>query len=100
MLSDWRGTLDRVASRAGWKRGEVRSKVFRHTYTSASLQTLGGSAPVSPFTVSRELGHGSGAMGEQVYSHLGTIRHRTEAVEYRIEQHRAKLEARLVLLES
>jgi integrase len=99
MLTDWRGTLDRVAERAGWKRGEIRSKMFRHTYCSARLQTLDGGAPVSPFTVSRELGHGSGAMVEEVYSHLGTMRHRTEVVEYRVEQHRERLKDRLASLE-
>jgi integrase len=98
MLTDWRGTLDRVAMRAGWKDGEIRSKIFRHTYCSARLQTLDGGAPVSPFTVSRELGHGSGAMVEEVYSHLGTMRHRTEVVEYRVEQHEEKLRERLALL--
>jgi integrase len=85
MLKEWRGTLDRAAVRAGWKKGELRSRVFRHSYCAARLQTLDGGAPVSPYTVSRELGHGSGAMVERIYSHLGTIRHRSEAVEYRID---------------
>jgi integrase len=58
MLTDWRKTLDRVAERAGWKRGEVRTKAFRHTYCAARLQTVEGGSPVSPFTVSRELGTG------------------------------------------
>ncbi len=98
MLSDWRGTLDRVATRAGWKRGEVRSKMFRHSYVSARLQTLDGGAPVSPFTVGREMGHGSEEMVREVYSHLGTMRHRSEVVEYRVEQHREKLAERLPLL--
>jgi hypothetical protein len=31
-------------------------------------------------------------MVQRVYSHLGTIRHRSEAVEYRVEQHRRALE--------
>lgn len=62
------------------------------------LQTLDGGAPVSPFTVSRELGHGSRQIVEDVYFHLGTIRHRTEAVEYRIEQHEATLRDRLAAL--
>lgn len=43
---------------------------------------------MSPFTVSRELGHGSRAMVEDIYSHLGTVRHPADVVEYRIEQHR------------
>jgi len=52
-------------------------------------------APVSVFTVSRELGHSSTAMVEKVYSHLGTMRHRSEVVEYRVEQHVATLGDRL-----
>src|SRR6266852_2349945 len=31
------------------------------------------------------------AIGEEVYSHLGQVRHRSEVVEYRVEQHAAKL---------
>lgn len=95
MVTDWRKTLDRVAVRAGWKPGEIRSKMFRHSYCSARLMTLDGGAPISPFVVSRELGHGSGTMVEKVYSHLGTIRHRSETVEYRVEQHAETLGDRL-----
>lgn len=82
MLADTRKLLDHVAARAGWKAGAIRSKQFRHTYCSARLQTLDGGAPISLYTVSRELGHSSQAMVQQVYSHLGAIRHRAEAVEY------------------
>jgi integrase len=98
MLTDWRKTLDRVAVRAGWSVGEVRTKAFRHTYCAARLQTLDAGAPVSPFTVSRELGHGSRTMVEDVYAHLGTIRQRGETVEFRVEQHQAALESRLSAL--
>jgi integrase len=98
MLNDWRKTLDRIAVRARWTPGEVRSKAFRHTYCAARLQTLEGGAPVSPFTVSRELGHGSGAMVEEIYAHLGTVRHRSEVVEYRLEQHAGVLADRLAKL--
>jgi hypothetical protein len=42
MVIDWRKTLDRVAERAGWGQGEVRTKAFRHTYCAARLQTLEG----------------------------------------------------------
>ena len=33
------------------------------------------------------MGHGSTDMIDRVYSHLGTVRHRSEVVEYRVEQH-------------
>jgi len=48
-------------------------------------------APVSVFTVAREMGHGGEAMVRRVYGHLGQVRHRAEVVEYRVEQHVAKL---------
>ena len=72
--------------------------MFRHSYCAARLQTLDQGAPVSLYTVSRELGHGSRDMVERVYSHLGTVRHRSDVVEYRIEQHEEVLHDRLVAL--
>jgi hypothetical protein len=56
--------------------------------------TLDGGAPISLYTVSRELGRTSQAMVPKVYSHLGTIRHRSEVVEYRVEQHKKTLAKR------
>jgi len=98
MLTDFRKLLDAVAVRAGWKAGEIRSKMFRHTYCAARLQTVDQGAPVSTYTVAREMGHGGETMVRRVYGHLGQVRHRAEAVEYRVEQHAAKLGARLEAL--
>ncbi|MCH7876270.1 MAG: tyrosine-type recombinase/integrase, partial [Gemmatimonadetes bacterium] len=95
MIRDVRKVLDAIAARAGWQPGEIRTKVFRHTYTAARLQTLDHGAPVSIYTVSRELGHGSTSMVQKVYSHLGAVRHRGEFVEYRVEQHLEELKGRL-----
>jgi hypothetical protein len=53
---------------------------------------------VSPFTVAREMGHGRTRLVHQVYGHLGTVRHRSKVVEYRVAQHRTKLEERLKAL--
>ncbi len=53
---------------------------------------------MSTYTVGREMGHGGEAMVRRVYGHLGQVRHRSEAVEYRIEQHAAKLGGRLEAL--
>jgi len=95
MLTDFRKLLDAVAERAGWKPGEIRSKMFRHTYCAARLQTLDRGAPVSEFTVARELGHGGEAMVRRVYGHLGQVRQRIEVVEYRVEPYAAILGHRL-----
>jgi integrase len=98
-LTDWRKTLDRVAVQARWKPGEIRTRMFRHTYCAGRLQTLDSGAPVSPFTVSRALGHDSRAMAEGIHSHLGAARHRAEVVEYRVEQYRKQLGEGLEALE-
>jgi integrase len=95
MVTDFHKLLDAVAERAGWKPGEIRSKMFRHTYCAARLQTLDRGAPVSVYTVAREMGHGGESMVRRVYGHLGQVRHRANVVEYRVEQHAAKLGERL-----
>lgn len=84
-IRDLRRSLDVIAVRAGWQPGEIRTKVFRHTYCAARLQTLDRGAPVSPWTVAREMGHGGRSLVDRVYGHLGEIRHRSEVVEYRVE---------------
>lgn len=94
-VTDIRKYLDRVAERAGWKPGEIRTRAARHSYVSARLQTTEGGAPVSPWTVSRELGHRSLDLVNEVYGHLGEIRVRSEVVEYRIENYRERLGERL-----
>jgi Phage integrase family len=58
MITDFRKVLDAIALRAGWALGEIRSKMFRHTYCAARLQTVDRGAAISPFTVSREMDHG------------------------------------------
>lgn len=97
-LGDFRKTLDRVAERAGWKAGEIRTKMFRHTYCAARLQTLDRGHPVALYTVSSELGHGSETMVRRVYAHLGEVRHRSKVVEFRVEQHREILGERLTVM--
>jgi integrase len=94
-IQDLRKALDAIGDRAGWAPGEIRTKMFRHTYCAARLQTLDRGAPVSPFTVARELGHGGQSLVDRVYGHLGDVRQRSEFVEYRVEQHAEKLGDRL-----
>lgn len=97
-MTDLRKQLDAIATRAGWNKGEVRTKAFRHTYCATRLQTLDRGAPVSPWTVAKEMGHGGRSLVDRVYGHLGSVRHRTELVEYRVEQHRERFAERLTRL--
>lgn len=99
-IHDTRKALDAIADRVGWKEGEIRTRIFRHTYASTRLQTLDRGAPVSPWTVAREMGHGGRSLVDRVYGHLGDVRHRSETVEYRVEQHEDALGERLVALRS
>ncbi len=98
MVTNFDGSLDQMAVRAGWLAGEIRTKMFRHTYCSARLQTLDHGAPVSAYSVGRELGHGGDALVRRIYGHLGDIRHRAEVVEYRVEQFSSELEERLAAM--
>jgi integrase len=95
---DCRKLLDALAERAGWKPGEIRSKMFRHTYCAARLQSLDQGSPVSVFTVAREMGHGGDTMVRKVYGHLGQVRRRAEVMEYRVEDYPTKLGDRLEAL--
>ena len=79
--------------------GSIRTKIFRHTYCAARLQTLDRGVPVAPYTVARELGHSGTAMVERVYAHLSQVRHRSEVVEYHVEQYRHELGDRLTSLD-
>ncbi|MBA3496543.1 MAG: hypothetical protein H0T86_05510 [Gemmatimonadales bacterium] len=97
-LMEVRKIFDRVAVRAGWQAGDIRSRALRHSYCASRLQTLDAGAPVSLFTVAREMGHGGDSLVRRIYGHLGDVHHRAAAVEYRVEQHAAVLGDRLTAL--
>jgi integrase len=61
----------------------LRSRMLRHTYCAARLQTLDNGKPISIYTVVEELGHADITMVKKVYAHLGRFRARGEEVEYR-----------------
>lgn len=94
MVTSFDKALDVVAVRGGWQSGEVRSRMFRNAYIAARLQTVEGGVPVSTYTVAREVGHAGEDMIREVYGHIGTVRHRSEVVEFRLEQHGAAIRER------
>ena len=94
MIWDLRKALDAIGRSAGWDAGEIRTRMFRHTYCATRLQTLDRGAPVAPWVVSREMGHRDVTLIDRVYGHLGDVRHRSETVEFRVEQHREQLAER------
>lgn len=82
MLSDVRAGFANAVEGAEIEK-RVTLHTLRHTYAAQRLQTTDGGAAVSPYTVMRELGHGSLGLIERHYGHLMETRSRAEAVEYR-----------------
>lgn len=109
-IKDMRKVLDSLADDAGVDR--LRTKMFRHTYCAARLQTFDEvvrgyddngepsiqAVPVAKYTVAKEMGHGGTALVDRVYGHLGNIQHRAATVEYRADQHKEELGERLTAL--
>lgn len=100
MIHDLRKALDGIGELAGFEAGEIRTKMFRHTFCAASLQLLDRGAPVSPWTVAKWMGHGGQTLVNRVYGHLGDVRHRSEVLEYRADQHREALGERLAAVQA
>lgn len=61
----------------------LRSKMLRHSYCAARLQTLDNGKPISIYSVAVEMGHEDTKMVKKVYGHLGKFRYRGEEVEFR-----------------
>jgi len=81
LLTDLRAGLKNALESAGITK-RVTWHTLRHTYAAARLQTTDAGAPVSPYTVMKELGHGSLTLIEETYGHLMETRHRSQVVEY------------------
>ncbi len=108
MVDDLRVPLARIARAAGWREGDLSPLLFRHTYattrrlTVERVWTTDGSlayAPVSERKIEQEMGHTSGRLLKLIYTHLPRAPWRSEAVEYRLEQHQGVIPpARLKLV--
>ncbi len=101
MIVDLRKALDTIGQRAGLPAGYVHLHMLRHTYTAARIQTLDRGAPVSLYTVARELGHSGTAMIEDRYGHLHDRAQAgaSEVVEYRVEHWADRIGERLEALD-
>jgi integrase len=104
MVTDLRKAFNALGSFIKYERTsnlappKIHAQAFRNTYCTVRLQTLDNGAPVSVYTVAREMGHGSTSMVERIYGHLGEVRHRADIVEYRVEDFRDELKGRLTAL--
>lgn len=85
MIRDLRRPIDTVLEKAEIHK-DVTLHTFRHSYAAFRLQTLDNEQPVAPFTVMRELGHGSWNVFRKHYAHLLDSRPRYKEVAYREPQ--------------
>jgi len=111
-ITDLRKILDQLAERTGLE--TLRTKMFRHTYCTARLMTYDlvkagedergdpilRPIPISKDRVAREMGHGGTKLVERIYGHYGHMPHRSEHVEYRVDQHEEELGERLTALQA
>ena len=62
----------------------IRTKMLRHSWCTARLQTLVACAPITIFQVAQEMGHVDVKQVTERYGHLGTITYRSEHLEFDI----------------
>lgn len=108
MVDDLRKPLARIARAAGWAPGDLHPLLFRHTYATTRRLTVEkvwttdgsvGFATVPEKKIEQEMGHATGRLLQLIYTHLPRVPWRSEAVEYRLEQHRGVIpSARLQLV--
>ena len=67
---------------AEWHTPPLRTKIVRHSWCAARLQTLDWGRPIAIYTVAQEMGHTDTSMVERIYGHLGNFRCRSESVEW------------------
>ena len=72
-------------------RARFGQRCFGTPTAPRNSQTSDQGALVSVFPVANELGHGGATLVRRVYGYLGQVRHRSETVEYRVQQHRKRL---------
>lgn len=84
-VGDWRKTLDVIATRAGFAKGRIRTRVFRTSYITHRLACIDQGAPIDPYQVAREVGHASLAMIMKVYGRVQRRRVRMEELAFRVD---------------
>jgi integrase len=61
----------------------LRTRMIRHTWCAARLQTTDNGRPIAHYTVMVEMGHRDLELIKKIYGHLGRFRRRGEEVTYR-----------------
>jgi integrase len=94
-VTDWRKALDRVAERAGYPAGAVRTRRFRTSYITHRLLSLDNGVPVTVEQVRQEVGHASYDTIAETYARASRYRERLDPFEFRVEKYRERLAEKL-----
>lgn len=97
-IGDWRKALDRVAQRAGFRPGEIRTRRFRTSYITHRLRSLDDGIPVTVEQVRQESGHASYDMIADVYARVSRHRAKLSPFAFRVEACAERLGERLTAL--
>lgn len=65
-IYSWLGVLDLIATRAGFREGQIRAPVFRTSYIIHRLACMDQGAPIDPNKVAREVGYTSPSLRKKV----------------------------------
>lgn len=84
-IGDWRKTLDAIAMRAGWSRGQIRTRAFRTSYITHRLACIEAGAPIDPYQVAREVGHADLRLIMTVYGRVQRRRIRMVELAFRVD---------------
>lgn len=99
-FGDWRKALDSISARAGFRKGTVRTRMFRTSYITHRLACIDQGAPIEPYKVAREVGHSSLDMIMRIYGRVQRRRLRMTEFAFRVEAIGPRLQDRLLALGS
>jgi len=94
-VGDWRKTLDRIATRAGFPAKQIRTRVFRTSYITHRLACIDHGGAMEMYQVAREVGHSSLQMIMRVYGRVQRRRMRLTELAFRPESIGPGLQPRL-----
>jgi integrase len=94
-VGDWRRMLDLIATRAGFRIGQIRTRVLRTSYITHRLACMEHGTPIDPYEVAREVGYTSPAMIKTVYERAQHCRGTMDELAFRPDAIGPDLQARL-----
>ncbi|HEU4882521.1 MAG TPA: hypothetical protein VFT45_09760 [Longimicrobium sp.] len=85
--------------RAGWSRGQVRTRAFRTSYITYRLACIEAGAPIHPYHVAREVGHTDLRLIMKVYGRVQRLPDPDGGTGVSYDRHGAGLKPRLDALD-